>query len=227
MSEENQDMGGAQENVGGASEPKTEVKVVDYSDHKRALDDLHKYKSRSKDTLSELEAAKQRLAEMEKNALAEKEDFKGLYESAKTELEKERDLRRQQAEYVSYNEKRRALMPELQKRNLAPEGVKMLDDLLERSRLDDLQLETTSDGRFLVEGVDTYADKLQRDYPLLFKPNAAPNVNTHLGQGDPQMPSRLTPQVVIETEMKAKRGEITVEEYQRVRSEYLKQKSGG
>lgn len=174
MSEETS-VGDTKETAGGNEEIKDESTQtsINPDDHKRALDDMHKFKKQSRDkdaTITELQA---KLQETESIRLREKEDYKGLYEKTAKELQNERERREQLKVNVLRSEKHRSVYPALKKAGLRDDAEKLLDN----ESFDDLEVETTSEGRFLVHGVESYVDRFKENYGFAFENKAVARIN--------------------------------------------------
>jgi hypothetical protein len=190
-------------------------KAVSWDNHKRALDDLHKYKNQVKD----LET---RLGDLESNSLKEKQDFKTLYEQEKqkrSEAEKrEKSWKDWSVQTQRYNEVKSLAM----QKGLIPQSLPDLE-LLD---LSEVAVEVTSGNRFLVEGADVYVERLQQSRPHWFKSTKAPTVNGG-GGGSPPPPesSKLTSKDVFDAERKWKTKQITREKYEEIYGKFVAQRN--
>lgn len=180
---------------GGASN-----KQVNYEDHKRAIDDLHKYKSKWRESSEKIDELTQQLENMKQTSLKEKEDYKSLYEQTVGQLDEERNRNKSLKDSVIYSEKYRAVYPQLKKMGFRDEAQNLLDML----DLKDLEVETTSEGRFLVSGVDQWAETFKAKYPYAFKQALGPTVNSP-GSSLPPKEDKLTPAKLFEIEKECRK----------------------
>lgn len=168
--------GGAQSDKGkeggeeGKGKPKREY--VPLEDHKRAVDDAVKNKKLLKD-------AEARLNAIETERLREKEDFKGLADrTIKERDELKEQLTKSQstfAETLKFNRVREAAL----KAGIRPEAM----DDLESLDLNEIEVETTSSGRFSVRGADAFVENLKKKKSFWFQDPKAPKFNS--GGGNP------------------------------------------
>lgn len=198
MSDEVSDQGQGGAKGETSSEPNQEPSAIKPEDHERAIQDMHKYKKNWKDSQSEITNLKSRLGELEKSRLEEKEDFKSLYEQERENHQQTRDKEQKLKQSLLYTERYRAIYPKLVELGLRNDAVK----ILERENLDDLEVETTSEGRFLVHGVETFAERFKRDYPFAFEARKAPNINSGGGATGDMTDEELTPAKLFQLEKK-------------------------
>ena len=222
---ENGDGSGAPATDGGATvenkvenqESKTQSKeTVLKSDHKRVLDDMHRYKR-------DWQEEKNKRTGLETKQLADDNNHKELYEREKTlreqgdsELESERKANRKDR---AYNAVRAAAI----KAGLRNEADL---DLLDYS---DVQVDKTESGRYEIRGVDDKVESLKRDRPHWFKSKDLPNFNaggTGGGRRTDTKEPELTPSKVIQLEKQYKR-EGTPEKITELYKKYREQKQLG
>lgn len=201
----------AQEGETTTSTTQTEAeKKVGWKDHKRALDDMHKFKR-------EAQEAAQRLASLEAERLAEKEDFKGLAEK----YQKERDT------YKQNLEKERGAFQLDRKYSAVKEAALKLGLRNERDldliNLDDVGVEYTSEGRMFVNGVDEFVAQLKADRPHWFQDKSAPRFNGGGATTEPPKNEPLTARKVYELERKY-RSEGKLDKVKELYEQYSKQK---
>jgi hypothetical protein len=150
-------------------------KTIKLEDHKRALDDMIRFKnaSREKDQIiSELQRKFSESKQAEKSAdLHGKQDFKGLWElerQGKLDAQKETEDARNEAnklkELVGYNEKLKAVQKGLLESGFRKEALNMLSN----ENLESLELEITSKGNFNVHGIPTFVESFKKQYGFLF-----------------------------------------------------------
>lgn len=113
------------------------------------------------------------IKEIKESKLKESNDYKALYEQEKTSKAELETRFSKLKENVTYNEKYKAVATELRKKGLKAEA----ESILEKESLDDVVVETTSEGRFLVHGADTFADTFKKRYGFAFETKKAPTTN--------------------------------------------------
>jgi hypothetical protein len=200
---ETETTGGAQPDSSGtksdatdsdAKQSQTEGKTVSFENHKRALDDMHKYKSKVREY-------EERLGNLEADRLKEKEDWKTLSERH----EKERDDYKTKYEGLNsslqMNEKSRYVRESAIKAGIRTEA---LDDL-DRLDLNGVGLEYTTGGRMLVNGHEDFVEDLKKTRPFWFKDKKMPTINSAGGTTPPDTNQDLTAARFLELETKYKR----------------------
>lgn len=152
----------------------SENRVISWEDHKRALDDMHKFKR---------EAAELRRLDEEKRtaSLREKERFKELSEQLEKELQKEREANQRTNSVFKTTLKSSRIVELALKAGLRPEAREDLEML----NLDDIEVEETSSGRYIVRGADTFVDGLKKKRPHWFSDPKAPTFNGGGGRPAP------------------------------------------
>lgn len=213
MEKEEVGSGAPPANAGGEGDKSggNEPEVVSKDFHRKELDkvlaDLHKWKSKAKESTEALESRKT-------EELKSKEQFKELYES---ESNKAKDLEKKYEDlqlWMVQTQREDKVREEAMKVGLRPES---LEDL----RLIDLSdvAVKAADGRFIVEGAKERVERLKSERPHWFKPVQPPNVNP--GSGAPNTgsnhPTELTASYMNELERK------NPSEYVRLFPEYKKQ----
>ena len=213
-----EERGGASTVQGGATggENETQVstesaKTVAYEDHKRALDDMHRFKR-------ELNDLRQKMSADEAAALAAKEDFKSLAEKYKNERDQfESDLSKERNLYRG-DLKMRAVREAAVKA-----GLRNLQDL-DLLPLDDVKEEYTSEGRMLFNGVEEFVTRLKAGRPHWFQDKSAPVFNGGGANGEHHKEEPLTAAKVIELEHKYRR-EGKPDKVKELYQAYYKQKT--
>lgn len=204
--------GGAGANAGGAgatgdsannqnNQSGDQSKPIDPNDHKRALDDLHKFKSAAK---AEAERAAKLAADLEAikaESLRSKEDFKTLYEKTQSKLAEKEQESAKLKQSVIYAERYRSVLPVLKEAGLRDDALNLLDMV----SLDDIEIEATTNGRFICNGMDRFAETFKARYPFAFKEKQMPNVNTGGGQGKPGTPEKLDAAALFKLEQECKK----------------------
>lgn len=203
----------------GSTDPnpnESEPKPINPDDHKRAVSDMLKYKSDSKAAKEENERLNARILEIEAEGMKEKDDYKGLYETeVSNHVEtKSRADRIQASFYVT--QKHNALYPALKKAGLTDEAEKLMDVF----DLSSLEVETTSEGRVFVNGVDTLVEKIKADYSFAFVERKAPTVNSGGGTAGDFSGKTITPADIVAVEMKSGRKS---DEAKQIMAAYVKQ----
>ena len=191
-----------------------EPAVVEKARLDRAVDEVHKYKSRVK----ELEMAAALDAEKK---LKESENWKELatkYEQRALTAEEKSD--KVQQSWIS-SEKFADIKARAMRHGLLPEAV---DDLAALGT-DEVEVETTSTGRINVLGGDAWVEKIKMLKPHYFSGQRVPNVNTTtVGLGQPEGPVDLGLVRKLERESK-KTGDTTA--YNLALKKYQQQKMRG
>lgn len=200
--------GGASDDTGSADQTQEHhadnqetEKPIAKEDHQRALTDLKKYKSRWRETQSQLSDLQKEIETLKTAKLQGDNDYKTLYEGLKGKYDEQVNKNSQLKESLLYNEKFRAVFPELKKAGLRDDA----QNLLEMQDLRDLEVEATSSGRFLVQDVQGWVDGFKQKYPYAFQPKKAPGVNSTGGQSQIDDTGKLTPQALFELERECKK----------------------
>lgn len=200
MEEQQHGSGASAENDSGAISQETaseeSSKQVAFEDHQRVLDDMHKFKREMKARDSQISELRKALEEKQAQSLREKEDYKTLFEQTKEKLAAEQAEKQKMLTNIQYSEKYRAALPALQKAGLREDAL----NLLEMQSFDEIELEATSTGRFLANGVDHFVEVMQSKFPYAFQKKQMPNINS--AGGAQKMPSeaKLTPEYLIKLE---------------------------
>lgn len=113
------------------------------------------------------------LKEIRDGKLKEQNDFKTLFEQEQANHKETQTRLTKLKENVQYNEKHKAVAKALRERGLKAEA----ETLLDKESLDGVRIETTSEGRFLVHGADTFADSFKKKFAFAFEEKKNPNVN--------------------------------------------------
>ncbi len=205
----------------GEQSKQESAKVVSYDDHKRALDDLHKFKSEWKKSQEAINASRAELESLKNQRLAEKEDYKTLAEKYQSELkQKETELNTFREGFFT-SKKHDAVYAAALKAGLRSEAESDLTLL----QLDGVEVERTDHGRVMVHGSDSYVERLKRERPHWFKNDEPPRVNSgggKLSQNDP-----VTWDRVRELEKAAQKGgQKEQEAYRKAAGEWARMRSG-
>lgn len=178
--------------------------TINPEDHKRALDDMHKFKNRWRESQDAMAKLQSELESFKKQQLTDKEDYKSLYEQ---QVEQNQNLKSSYDKLkgnLLHSERYRAVLPKLQQAGLRSEALKLID----AANLDDLPVEATSSGRFLVEGVDTFVEQFKQDYPFAFESKKPPRVDGGGGATNPGDDGKMTPAKLLEIEKQVNAGKL-------------------
>lgn len=187
-----------------------ETKTVSWENHQRALSDLHKFKS-------EAERLKTELGNQESERLKAANDYKGLYETEKAKREasdkKLADFTGWTIQTQRFNEVKLLAQAEGLKKE-ALSDLELID-------MEDVKVETTSTGRFIVQGAKDRVEKLKTERPHWFQTAQPPTINGG-GGAPPATGGKVTVSDVVEAERNYKRGKISRKAYDEVYGKYLK-----
>jgi len=166
-------------------------KTVPVEDHQRALRDMHAFKSQKK----ELE---KKVQELEITNLEQKEDWKATSEVHKKRAEEFENKYSGLKDSIFDNEKYNAI------RNLALKaGIREeAEDDLSLVKLSGVEVESTSEGRMIVHGADTFVEKLKQQKPHWFKSNDVPKFNSGGANTSPIQDRELTAAYMVQLERK-------------------------
>lgn len=186
-------MGSAQASTSGASvasdlnqqttdnQTTEQEKTIKFEDHKRALDDMLKYKKTSQESDRKVAELQALIKDRDRAALEKGSDFKGLYELERgraDDLAKQVDSltqkTAQQRELYARAEKLKAVQTALLNAGFKKEALK----IIEKESLEELELELTTTGRVNILGVDSYVDRFTKDWAVLKGPVHGVQVNS-------------------------------------------------
>lgn len=200
---------------GDSSAPKSgETKAVSWENHQRALEDLHKFKKK----VGELEM---KLGDIESASLREKKDFETLYEQEKAKRAEAEAAAKKTLSWAQNTQRFNAVKQEAIALGLKKEAYGDLD-LLD---LDDVKVETTDSGRFIVHGAKERAERLKNERGYWFQTTTPPSVNAG-GGGAPPAPTgnkRLSKEDILKADEDLKRKKITPKEYNDLFMRYCKE----
>ena len=199
------------------SNDKKSVESVAFDDHKRALDDMHRYKSEWKKSQEQFNSLKAELESFRNQRLAEKEDYKTLADQYKDQLsQKEQELLEFKEGFFS-SKKYDSVYASALKAGLRKEAESDLN-LLD---LDGVEVERTDQGRVLVHGQDAFVEKLKQIRPHWFKSNDVPMFNSGGGR-PPEENKPIDSRELFRLEKQARLGgQKDKERYETARKEYL------
>lgn len=149
-----------------ANESNQTQKTVRYDDHKRAISDMLKFKTKAQ----ELEA---KIQEFETKKLQESNDWKTLAEREKNLREEAQTKLNKYSEFYQTTQKHSAVLNLAIKAGLKPEA----EGDLELLPMDGVEVEVTSSGRFEVIGAESYVEHLKRKKPHWFSTQKDLKVN--------------------------------------------------
>lgn len=161
---------------------------VKLSDHKRALEDMQKFKREALE-------AKTRIEEMQTQKLREQGEWKTLAEREK-ELRQAAEQKASKLNDALYQSKKfDEVYKEATKAGLRPEAFSDI----ELVALDGIEVELTSTGRMLVHGAESFVQELKRKRPHWFSNSMPPKVNPG-GNSSPPTSSAVTPEMIFKAE---------------------------
>jgi len=188
------------------SSDSSQVKTVKFEDHKRVLDDMHKYKKA-------VQEQSEKLAEFETKLLEKDQDWKKIAEKYKADAESyKKDLTETKSAFVR-TQKFNEVQAKALAAGLRPEAI----DDLERIDLDAIEVEVTNTGRMSLNGVDDLVESLKKTKSYWFKTPKAPTVNGG-GANGTDGDIKLTPSYMFELEKKDPK------KYQETLPKYLAQR---
>lgn len=152
---------------------------IDPKDHQRALEDLHKYKKSAKDLSKQISELTAQIESVKTEKLREKEDWKTLAEQEKKRAEEVQAKLAKMSEAYTYTQKYSSIHAAALKAGLRQEAESDLSLI----PMDDVEVEVTSEGRFLVHGADAFVEKQKKLRPHWFKSDAPPVINGGGGRG--------------------------------------------
>jgi hypothetical protein len=175
-------------------------KTVSQAAHQKALKDLHRFKTQAKEASTRLTALESQLEELKQKGMTEQNDFKSLFEDAKKKLAEKDEKIAGLTKSVTYGERYRAVLPALKEAGLRSDALNLVDG----ESLEELELEATSNGRFLVNGVEDYVASFKKKYPYAFQEKkGARGVASGTGQGG-QASGGWTPAKLFQLEKECK-----------------------
>lgn len=174
--------------------------------------DMHKFKQKAKEAEARLEELERAREEEERKRLEESDDFKSLNERLKRQLEERDQEVNKLRGNVKYSERYRAVLPKLKELHLRDDALNLLD----HETLEEIDLEATSNGRFIAHGVDEFAESFKKKYPFAFQEKKTGNVDPRTGRNLPDPSAPISAKDVLEAEKKYKDGKIKFENYQEI-----------
>lgn len=198
MPDENTQSGGTGSADGSAeSNNSKNQRTIDPKDHDNAIKDMLRYKSQVGESNARIAALEKQLEEIKTTELKGKEDYKSLYEGMQEKYQSLETTHNKFKEGFIYEKKYNAAKEELMKAGLKKEALKILD----REPLEQLKVEATSEGRFLVHGADLYVDHFKKEHPYAFQAANPDRINSGGGNGGGNFDaSKVTADDVIKLE---------------------------
>lgn len=228
MSNPNDGGGAPNTNAGGAggqsgdsagtpnSNTNQNPRTVSWEDHKRAIDDMMAFKKK----VTELET---RLGSAESERLREKGDYQALYEKEKQRADAAEQKQKEVLGWAMETQRFNAVRTEAVAAGLKKEALGDLE-LLDLGN--DVTVETTSRGRFIVNGAKERVEKLKTERSHWFNTEPPPIINT--GGGSPPAGGagaggkKVTLQDVVQSEKDLRTKKIDRVEYMRIQEQYRK-----
>lgn len=212
--------GGAQDDPSGATDdPKNQANKTDPSEQYKA--DMLKWKDKYRATQGELEKLRNEKAEADKKRMTDSENWKGAWEKTENELKAEKEKNQRLLANVQYSEKYRAVLPKLREMGLRADAER----LLEKESLDEIELEATSNGRFIPSGVDQYAEAFKKNYAFAFEEKRVGDVTSI--RGSKGVGESITVHDVIAAENEFKKGKMPEKQFHDIYNRYQEQRRRG
>ena len=147
-------------------------KTVAWEDHKRVLDDMHRFKK-------DLVAEKSKISEIEKTRLKEKEDYKTYAERLEEENQKLKQEKDGIFNSLETDRKFEAVRTAALKAGIREEALSLIDNM----ELTGVIAEKTDQGRMIVHGADDWVSQFKKQHSYAFQNTAVPKFNN--GGGNP------------------------------------------
>lgn len=181
---------------GSDSSSQDSSKAVSWENHKRALDDMHKFKQKNKELGDRIKQLEQKLEDYEQKHLKEQEDWKTLFEREKQRREEAERQANEVSESFFENQKFNKVKSLAYQAGLRGEAE---DDLL-RMEFDGVTAEQDERGHVRVYGAESFIEKLKKQKPHWFQQKNAPRINS--GGHKKAEPQELTAEYMLELERK-------------------------
>jgi hypothetical protein len=162
---------------------------VPWADHQRALGDLHKFKSKNQENEARLSELTATVESLQTKISTGAKDFESLHKTEKEKREAAEAETKRLKQNVIYAERHRAVYPALKKAGLRDDAENLLDVM----NLDEIEVEATTAGRFIVNGVDAWVEGAKAKYPYAFQKPGTPVVNGSSGNGAPPGQEKWSP----------------------------------
>jgi len=183
-------------------------KPIDPNDHRRAIDDMMKYKKQARSTGDRLKTLETENEKLKTQHLKSQNNYKGLYEETSQRLKEQTE--RNQALHTSIinHARRESVLPRLHEMGLRKDA----HNLFQMSDLDVIDVETTSAGNVIpVESsVQEFCQTFKNQFSYAFDDKRKPVVNSSGGANVLNGKAHLTAQDVFKIERDcAKKGDMT------------------
>lgn len=176
---------------------------------------MHRYKRDAED-------AKQKLVALEEQKLAEEKNWKELYERERKQRAEAEDREKKKDSFYTHTQKFSEVSKVALAKGLREEAIEDLDTI---DYGDEVKVEVTSQGRYIVHGADEFVETLRNKKPHWFKKGNPPNPNAGGGGAAPRGDGEVTARDVVEAELQWKKGKIGKDEYVKVFDRYRQHKS--
>ena len=193
-------------------ENEPQPKVVPLDVHKQALGRYHTAQAR-------VEELEKKQSDGEAERLKKNENYKGLWEREQQRAEKAEEKANKATELYVNTQRYEKFLECAVKQGLRPEAVKDLS-LLD---LSDLVVEATSEGRFIVNGVEARVEQEKNLRSHWWQKATVPPINPAGGGATPPGNGKITVTDVRNAEKRAKARIIPMSEYEDALKRYDKQ----
>ena len=190
--------------------------TIKQEDHLRAIEDLKKFKARSRELETQLQQIQLEMEEQKNKKLTEANDYKSLYEQSSQKVKEWEAKHSRLKESMAYNEKYKEAQKALLDAGLRKDALKILDN----ENLDSIIIEYTSEGRTIPNGVSEFVDSFKKNYSFAFEQKSPARVNGSGGNASSQFDSSMTPAKLFEIE---KKHGVRSDQYRAAIEQYRKQ----
>lgn len=172
-----------------------QLETVSKKAYEEVKNDMIRYKQEFKNLQDELGEYKSQLEKANESRLAEKQEFKTLYEQTKQKYEQQ--VQENQKLYGAFetNEKMQAIRQAAIKAGIRDEALDDLD-LMDTSGV---IVERTDQGRINIIGANDFVENLKSRKSFWFQSSNPPKVNTGTGEGD-RGNTKLSPSEILKLE---------------------------
>lgn len=214
--------GGAKTETSGADSAgeKQDTKTVAFADHERALKDMHRFKREKNELSTKIGDLEAQMNTMKENDLRKQEDFKTLSERKAEEAQSWEGKYKSLQTSFDTTQKYNAVQSKAVHAGLIDGAIEDLG----RLDLEDVSIEKTDAGRYMVNGVEDFVKSLKVKKPHWFKDDSVPTFNSGGTQNKVETEEVLTPQNLVLLERKYKGDQVKIRE---LYDKYRKQKASG
>lgn len=163
----------------GASSSSSAGQTVPKSELEKALNDLHRFKAAAKERDDQVRSLTATLEDLKTKQQTANKDYESLYVSEKTKREELEASNKKLLSNVVATERHRAAYPALKKAGLRDDAENLIDAM----DLTTIEIEATSSGRWMANGVDPFVEAAKLKYPYAFQKPNAPHVHGSTGSG--------------------------------------------